>query len=72
MGSKCTYETLNIFYFDQLTLIWLGLEILMGQFEQQQWLLLKMLFLLGIDLKWEEIFLGVGGMSKLLAGGERI
>ena len=30
---------------------WWGLEILMGQFEQQQWLLLKMLFLLGYNLK---------------------
>ena len=48
--------------------------------EQEQWL--KMLFLLGYNLKiylmqvgigfwWEGIFLGGGGMSKFLAGSER-
>ena len=49
--------------------------------EQEQWLLLKMLLLLGynleivilsrggIDFWWEGIFLGGGGMRKFLAGG---
>ena len=50
--------------------------------EQQQWLLLKMLFLLGynlqiylmqegggIDIWWKGIFLGGGGISKFLDGG---
>ena len=52
--------------------------------EQEQWLLLQMLFLLGytlkiclmqgggIDVWWEGIFLGGEEMSKFLAGGESI
>ena len=52
--------------------------------EQEQWLLLQMLFLLGYNLKiclmqgggidfwWEGIFLGGEEMSKFLAGGESI
>ena len=52
-----------------------------AKMEQEQWLLLKMLlgynlkiYLMqgGIGILWEGIFLDGGGMSKFLAGGERI